>query len=138
MSCASPPEWRFVSLADTDVEELPGKTHHWYCKPGMVRDTNLMFVRAYLEPGEAHAFHFHPHMEEILYILSGKAEQWVEREKRVLGPGDSVYLPAKLIHATWNIGSDRLEFLAILSPAKNPGPVTIEVGGEEPWKSLRA
>jgi len=137
MERATAPAWRFVSFADTEVERLPGKTHHWYCKPGMVRDTDLMFVRAFLEPGEAHRFHYHPHMEEILYVLSGTAEQWVESEKRVLRPGDSVYLPAKLIHGTWNIGGDRLEFLAILSPAKSPGPVTIEVGTEEPWKSLR-
>jgi quercetin dioxygenase-like cupin family protein len=137
MSTVTPPEWRFVGLNDAEMESLPGKTHHWYCKPGMVRDTNLMFVRAFLEPGEAHRFHYHPHMEEILYVLSGTAEQWVEREKRRLGPGDSVYLPANLIHATWNAGTDRLDFLAILSPAKNPGPVTVEVGDQEPWRSLR-
>jgi quercetin dioxygenase-like cupin family protein len=137
MSTVTPPNWRFVSIGDADVERLPGKTHHWYCKPGMVQDTNLMFVRAFLEPGQAHRFHYHPHMEEILYILAGTAEQWVEREKRLLGPGDSVYLPANLIHGTWNVGADRLDFLAILSPAKNPGPITIEVGDEEPWRSLR-
>ena len=48
----------------------------------MVKDTNLMFVRAHLLPGEAHRFHHHPNMEEILYVLSGTAEQWVENEKR--------------------------------------------------------
>ena len=96
-----------------------------------------MFVRAHLLPGEAHKFHFHPQMEEILYILSGAAEQWVEREKRVLRPGDAVCLPAGMVHGTYNVGSEALEFLAVLSPAKSAGPVTVEVGGEEPWKSLR-
>jgi len=130
-------KWRFVSFAETDVERLPGKTHHWYCKPGMVADTNLMFVRAHLPPGEAHPFHYHPKMEEILYILSGTAEQWVEREKRIMGPGDSLYLPAGVIHGTYNIGDGVLDFLAVLSPAKSEGPVTIDVSGEAPWKSLR-
>jgi len=69
------PNWRLVSFNETEVEKLPGKTHYWHCKPGMVRDTNLMFVRAQLPPGEAHKFHFHPKMEEILYVLSGTAEQ---------------------------------------------------------------
>ncbi len=132
------PEWRFVSLAETEVENLPGKVHHWYCKPGMVRDTNLMFVRAQLLPGEAHPFHFHPKMEEILYILSGTAEQWVEREKKSMRQGDSLYLPAGIIHGTYNAGSDPLNFLAILSPAKSGDPVTVEVSEQEPWKSLRA
>jgi len=138
MAAASVPTWRFVSFSETEVERLPGKIHHWYCKPGMVRDTNLMFVRAHLLPGEAHSFHYHPQMEEFLYVLSGTAEQWVEREKRPLRPGDSVYLPAGIVHATYNIGADVLEFLAILAPAKSAGPVTVEVSHEEPWKSLRA
>lgn len=133
-----PPPYRFVSFAETEVEQVPpGKTHHWYCKPGMVQDTNLMFVRAQLLPGEAHRFHHHPYMEEILYVLSGTCEQWVEREKRVMGPGDSLYLPVGIVHGTYNIGEGVLDFLAILSPAKNPGPITVEVADQEPWRSLR-
>jgi quercetin dioxygenase-like cupin family protein len=137
MPTQSQAEWRFVSLKDAELEELPGKTHYWYMKPGMVKDTNLLFVRAQLPPGEAHRFHYHPHMEEILYILSGTAEQWVKEEKRIMGSGDSIYLAAGIIHGTYNIGPDTLDFLAILSPAKTPSPGTIEVSNEEPWKSLR-
>ena len=132
------PSWRFVSFPEAEVEHVPpGKIHHWYCKPGMVADTNLMLVRATLEPGQAHRFHHHPHMEEILYILSGTAEQWVEREKRFMKAGDSLYLPVGIVHGTYNAGSDVLDFLAILSPAKNPGPITVDVSDQEPWKSLR-
>jgi quercetin dioxygenase-like cupin family protein len=134
-----PPSYRFVGFAEAEVELVPpGKTHYWYCKPGMVADTNLMFVRAQLLPGQAHRFHHHPHMEEILYILSGTCEQWVEGEKRVMTAGDSLYLPVGIVHGTYNIGPDVLDFLAILSPAKNPGPITVEVAGEEPWRSLRS
>jgi quercetin dioxygenase-like cupin family protein len=134
-----PPAWRFVSFAEAEVEQVPpGKTHHWYCKPGMVQDTNLMFVRAHLQPGEAHPFHHHPEMEEILYVLSGTAEQWVERERRVMRPGDSLYLPAGIVHGTYNIGEGVLEFLAILAPAKISGPVTVDDSQQAPWSGLRA
>lgn len=137
MASESLAPWRIVKFSEAEVEQLPGKTHFWQCKPGMVADTNLMFVRAQLPPGEAHRFHFHPKMEEILYILSGTAEQWVEKEKRIMKPGDAIYLPAGLIHGTYNVGSETLDFLAVLSPAKSEGPVTVEVSEEEPWKSLR-
>lgn len=96
-----------------------------------------MFVRAKLPPGEAHNFHHHPEMEEILYVLSGTAEQWVEKEKRIMRPGDSIYLPTGIVHATFNAGSETLDFLAILSPAKIKSPVTVEVADQEPWRSLR-
>lgn len=104
----------------------------------MVRDTNLMFVRAQLQPGQAHKFHHHPHMEEILYVLSGTAEQWVEREAQIMSPGDSLYLPVGIVHGTYNIGEGVLDFLAALSPAKSDGPMTVEVSDQEPWKSLRS
>lgn len=129
--------WRIVPFAEAEVEKLPGKTHFWHCKPGMVADTNLMFVRAQLPPGEAHRFHYHPHMEEILYILSGTAEQWVEKEKRTMHAGDSIYIPTAMIHATYNAGKEPLDFLAILSPAKTPAPPTIEVADQQPWRSLK-
>ena len=129
--------WRIVRFDETEVERLPGKTHYWHCKPGMVADTNLMFVRAQLPPGEAHRFHYHPRMEEILYILSGTAEQWIEQEKRIMKAGDAIYLPAGMIHGTYNTGTETLDFLAVLSPAKTGDPVTIEVSDREPWKSLR-
>ena len=76
-------------------------------------------------------------MEEILYVLSGTAEQWVEREKRIMRPGDALYLPAGIVHGTYNVGHDMLDFLAVLSPAKISGPITVELTDQEPWKSLR-
>ncbi|HEX7120748.1 MAG TPA: cupin domain-containing protein, partial [Gemmatimonadaceae bacterium] len=97
----------------------------------------LLLVRVRMPPGRAHQFHRHPSMEEIIYVISGTAEQWVDRERRVLGPGDSAHIPADVVHGTYNIGEDTLVFLAILAPAKAPGPALVDVHQEEPWRSLR-
>ncbi|HEY0454753.1 MAG TPA: cupin domain-containing protein [Verrucomicrobiae bacterium] len=137
MTNPSAAPWRLVSFGETEVENLPGKIHHWYCNPNLVPNANLMFVHARLLPGQAHPFHHHPYMEEILYILSGTAEQWIEKEKRTMKPGDSLYLPIGLVHGTYNTSDEVLDFLAVLSPAKNPGPVTVEVADQAPWKALR-
>jgi quercetin dioxygenase-like cupin family protein len=137
MADSDKPVWRFVSFEETIVEKFPHKAHFWHNRPDMVKDTNLLFVRCQIYPGQAHKFHHHPKMEEILYVLSGVAEQWVEREKRIMKAGESLYLPAGVVHGTYNIGKEPLDFLAILSPAKSEGPGTVEVGEEEPWKSLR-
>jgi quercetin dioxygenase-like cupin family protein len=61
----------------------------------------------------------------------------VEKERLVLNPGDSLYLPAGIVHGTYNQGNNTLDFLAVLSPAKSAGPVTVEVSDQEPWRSLR-
>jgi quercetin dioxygenase-like cupin family protein len=76
-------------------------------------------------------------MEEIIYVVEGEAEQWVEKESRALKVGQIAHIPANLVHATFNSSDQPLVFLAILSPAKTPGPPLIDVSQEEPWASLR-
>lgn len=128
---------RFVTAADMDVETLPWGPHEWLCRPGLTAARDLQLVRVRMPPGTGHAFHRHPAMEEIIYVVSGRAEQWVERQSRLLGPGDIAHIPKDTVHGTYNAGDDTLVFLAILSPAIFDGPALVDVSGEEPWASLR-
>ena len=128
---------RFVTSREMEVEELPWGPHEWLCRPGLVEAEKLLLVRVRMPPGKAHRFHRHPEMEEIIYIIEGQAEQWVEQEKKILGPGDSAHIPIDVVHGTYNAGDDTLGFLAILSPAIFEGPPLIDVSDEEPWKSLK-
>ena len=128
---------RFVTSREMEVEELPWGPHEWLCRPGLVEAEKLLLVRVRMPPGKAHRFHRHPEMEEIIYIIEGQAEQWVEQEKKILGPGDSAHIPIDVVHGTYNAGDDTLVFLAILSPAIFEGPPLIDVSDEEPWKSLK-
>ena len=128
---------RFVTTAEMEVEDLSWGPHEWLCRPGLTEAEGLLLVRVRMPPGKGHAFHRHPAMEEIIYVLSGTAEQWVDRESRTLGPGDIAHIPMDVVHGTYNAGSDTLVFLAILSPAKFEGPALVDVSGEEPWASLR-
>lgn len=128
---------RFVTAGNLVVEELPWGPHDWLCRPDIVAAEKLMLVRVHMPPGKGHAFHVHPAMEEIIYILEGRAEQWVDREKRILGPGETAHIPQGVVHGTYNSGAETLRFLAILSPAKFEGPALVDVSHDEPWKSLR-
>ena len=134
----SKPKGRFISSPDIFIETFPNKTHFWYCRAGSVENSQLLFVRVKIPPGEGHKFHLHPEMEEILYILAGTAEQWIEKEARLLQAGDAVHLARGLVHGTYNPGPGELDFLAVLSPAGGQGPGTVDVCQSEPWRSLRA
>jgi mannose-6-phosphate isomerase-like protein (cupin superfamily) len=79
----------------------------------------------------------HPTREEIIYVLSGRAEQWIGKQHRILGPGEMVLIPKGEVHGTYNPFNERLVFLAILSPANAPEPGIVDVSKEEPWCSLR-
>lgn len=58
---------------------------------------NLMAVEVYLEKGAEGVVHTHPH-EQITYVLKGKFEFNVDGKKRVIEPGDTVYLEANVPH----------------------------------------
>src|SRR5690606_22093821 len=105
------------------VEDSPWGPHEWLSRPGLTEADGLLLVRVRMPPGKGHAFHTHPEMEEIIYVESGRAEQWVDGERRLLGPGDTAHIPKGLVHGTYNAGDDTLVFLAILSPARVSGPV---------------
>jgi quercetin dioxygenase-like cupin family protein len=124
---------RFVTAKDAQIEVLPWGPHEWLCRPGLVAAEMLQLVRVTMPPGKAHQFHRHPAMEEVLYILEGRAEQWVGREHRVIGPGEIAHIPRDQVHGTYNIFSEQLKFLAILSPARFEGPALIDMSREEPW-----
>ena len=90
-----------------------------------------------MEPGRCHPFHTHPTREELIYIISGRAEQWVGKEHRVLGPGETAFIPMGEVHGTFNPFAERLVFLAILSPSGAAEPGIVDVSAQEPWASLR-
>lgn len=134
---APPPPKRFVTNADVLHLQEPWCQVEKLCDPQTVGPERLLLARATMPPRQAHNFHRHPGREEIIYVLEGMAEQWVGREKRLLGPGEMAHIPCDVPHASFNAGTTTLRFLAILSPVEAAGPFTVDVFNEEPWVTLR-
>jgi len=128
---------RFVTAADKVDFVSPWTLEEWLCRSDVVNNQELLMVRANMEPGRSHPFHNHPTREELIYIISGRAEQWVGKEHRVLGPGEMAFIPMGEVHGTYNPFNERLVFLAILAPAKAAEPGIVDKSQEEPWRSLR-
>ena len=138
----APQDRFFVQIADALRETNPWTNNEWLCRPDVVGADKLLLVRANMAPGRCHPFHVHPHREEIIYVLYGRAEQWVGKEYRILSAGEMAHIPAGTVHATYNPHAEPLVFLAILSPAKLPedqavAPDPQDVSSEEPWASIR-
>ena len=133
---------RFVQDGGQIHETNAWTYNEWLVRPGLVAAEKLLMVRATMPPGHCHPFHRHPHREEIIHVVSGRAEQWVGEEYRILGPGEIAHLPAGVVHATYNPFDETLVFHAILSPALLPEDLAAAVDPEdlsveEPWASIR-
>ena len=98
---------RFVTASDAIVEPSSWGPHEWLCRPGLTAAKQLQVVRVSMPPGTGHAFHRHPAMEEIIYVIAGRAEQWVESTSRVLGPGEIAHIPTDVVHGTYNASKGR-------------------------------
>ena len=91
-----------------------------------------------LDPGKGHNFHKHPDQEEVILVVAGKVEQWIDREKAILDPGDSAFIPADIVHASFNVGDHPAKIVAILGPCVGPiGYELVDVADDAPWKTLR-
>jgi len=135
---ANPDPRRFVTASDALRIQSPWTLEEWLCRSEIVNNERLLLVRANMEPFRSHPFHTHPCQEELIYVISGRAEQWVGKECRILNPGEMAFIPMGEPHGTYNPYSEKLVFLAILSPAKElGGPGIVDVSNEEPWASLR-
>ena len=129
---------KFVLAAETDKEVLDWGKLAWLSSPPATGAKDLTVIDVTLNPGKGHDFHKHPDQEEVIVVVSGSVEQWVDREKRILGPGDSVFIPADMVHASFNVGDGDANVVAILGPCVGDGGYElVDVASEAPWNGLR-
>jgi quercetin dioxygenase-like cupin family protein len=128
----------FTHAETAPQETIDGRHHTWHSKPDLTPTQDLIVVHCTIPPGGGHPFHTHPNKEEVIYILEGEAEQWIETEKQSLTPGSSAYIPKSAVHATFNRTNKDLKFIAIITPCSSEGEIHLAVDHLEPWKSILA
>ena len=129
---------KFISTAQVEREQLAWGMLGWLSRPATSGAEKLVVIEVSLSPGYGHNFHKHPDQEEVIYVIEGSVEQWLEAKKQILKPGDSVFIPADVVHASFNIAAQPAKLLAILGPCRGPaGYVSVEVGDQPPWNTLR-
>jgi len=128
---------KFVTTTDAVRFQSPWTLEEWLCRSDVVDNQQLLLVRANMEPRRCHPFHAHPTREELIYIVSGRAEQWVGMEHKILEPGEMAFIPMGETHGTYNPFDEKLVFLAILSPSNASEPGIVDMSTQEPWRSIR-
>ena len=129
----------FVKQGDVRQEQFDWGVVGWRCAPENTGSKALVVMDVTLEPGEGHDFHRHPGQEEMIIVKQGRVEQYLERDSTVLEPGDSVYIDADVVHASFNVGDETAHLQVVIGPSlgEGSGYGLVDVSGEEPWASLR-
>ena len=130
---------RFTSSTEVKREELEWGALAWFSSPVASNAANLVVLEVTLTPGGGHNFHRHPNQEEMIYVVEGEIEQWVEKEQRMLRSGDAAFIGPDVVHASFNISDKNAKLLAILGTCIGPeGYELIDVAAKEPWALAEA
>ena len=66
---------------------------------------------------EREPLHIHPRQESGAEVLAGELVFEVEGERRVVGPGESITIPAGTVHRFWNEGDEDARSVQTFRPA---------------------
>ena len=129
---------RFITTEQVEREQLEWGELGWISRPAMTGADDITVIEVTLEPGHGHNFHKHPNQEEVIYVMTGEIEQWLETEKQILKPGDSIFIDTDIVHASFNQSSEEARLMVVLGPCDGEaGYVVEEVADQAPWNTLR-
>ena len=80
----------------------------------MTGAVQLCQFEQWCDEGKGAPTHLHA-VEEILSVIAGRAEVWVEDARRVMTTGQSVVVPAGRRHGFRNVGAGTLHMMATLA-----------------------
>lgn len=81
------------------------------------KDTDTVSVcQLIIEPGITIPVHTHETQVDSIFIVTGKGEAYVNGKWRVVGPGDYLFFPAGVEHATRNTSGEALVLFVHHSP----------------------
>lgn len=127
----------FIPSKEVEREQLDWGEMGWISHPSNTQAKLLTVMEVTLGPGGGHNFHKHPDQEEVISVVSGEIEQWLEAEKMTLKPGDSIFIHPNIVHASFNISSQPAKLMVVLGPCVGEtGYEVVDVSGEAPWNSL--
>jgi quercetin dioxygenase-like cupin family protein len=79
-----------------------------------VGSSQLCLFEQWCEPGAGAPTHHHA-VEEILTVLDGVAEVWLDEQRRNVSAGQSLIIPAGQPHGFTNIGTTELHLQFVLA-----------------------
>ncbi len=108
-----------VILRAIDAARVPMESGGltWYASRALGNSNAMTVGCAALPPGGASPRHYHPNCEEILHVLRGEIIHTMGDEEAAMGPGDTVTIPANLVHNARNTGDAEAVLIICFSSA---------------------
>lgn len=113
---------------DGDTPQTPGLLRQVAFDSRNPDASVLSAFRSLVRPGAATGVHHHGDQETVLYVISGIARyRWGDRLEHVVtaGPGDFVFIPARIAHQEINASDDEETVWAVVRSGVDPVVVNL-------------
>jgi quercetin dioxygenase-like cupin family protein len=129
---------KFITRSTIATTQSDWGSSAFLSNPTVTGASLLTVMEVILTPGMGHNFHKHPDQEEVIVVVEGRIEQWLENKRQELGPGEAVFIPANIVHASFNIGDAPAKLTVVLAPCVGEsGYAVVDVADQAPWNTLR-
>ena len=106
-----------LNTENAEVETFDWGQLIWYASRTIGNSEEMTLGKCVIKPGCENPRHYHPNCEEALQVISGQLEHTLGDEVFEMGPGDTIVIPANLIHNARNIGGDEAVMTIVFSTA---------------------
>ena len=90
--------------------------------PETVGAKQLEVLVGHIQKGKGALPHAHPGIEQVCYMLEGRAVAEVGGQRQELHPGDSCFFPADAMHSFTVVGDAPVRVLVVYSPPYEESP----------------
>lgn len=104
---------------ESDVEEklVPGRYIRWIADDTTLQPKYLSSCVIRVQPGETvRPAHAHPNGEELIYIMTGTGQVYVDGEIQPLRPGTTVLFTQGCVHQVRNSGDEEMKVVCFFAP----------------------
>jgi quercetin dioxygenase-like cupin family protein len=109
-----------MAYAGQTIENPVTGEHITFLTTTVETDGDALRFECRVEPGKARlAPHRHPRQTERFTMLEGTLAAQVGEERYTLLPGQSLTLPAQVVHQWWNASDEAVCFQVEVTPARN-------------------
>ncbi|MEM5277401.1 cupin domain-containing protein [Cupriavidus taiwanensis] len=115
----------FISTAEVEgyhPANHVGTLNRRLIAPATVGSRHLEVIHGTIEKGKGALPHAHPGIEQVCYVLEGRAVAEVGGQRRELGPGDCCFFPPDQMHVFTVVSDEPAKILVIYSPPYEESP----------------
>ena len=110
-----------ININDVEPIKLEGRDLRWIITKETIGAEQMSIAVMHCFPNAiVKPLHAHKDIEEVIYILEGQGQCWIDEELVDFKKGDAVFFPANSKHQVRNTSDEMLQTLSIFSQPTSP------------------